>query len=221
MVVYFRWTKDWCKWFFDKFQLWSFQNCVHYNGILFQRCSDLLWEKIVLVIEKNFWNLRLKAKNLQNFWDHLNNLFKLWKVRTISGKGSFTNYVYKRRGVGGPKKSWTFYWFWFLPEEKPLLSCVSLFQKLVQNMYLWTPQMNKNINQVYVMLNVPWSWSNNLCLSVHTCNSRLSSGTTRYVLQPLNFLDLSTSPKIWSPAYNTSLPLAPINFDNTSHDPVK
>jgi hypothetical protein len=29
-----------------------------------------LWEKIVLVIEKNFWNLRLKAKNLQNFWDH-------------------------------------------------------------------------------------------------------------------------------------------------------
>ena len=68
---------------------------------------------------------------------------------------------------------------------------------------------------------VPWSWSNNLCLSVHTCNSRLSSGTTRYVLQPLNFLDLSTSPKIWSPAYKTSLPLAPINFDNTSHDPVK
>ena len=35
------------------------------------------WEK--------FWNLRLKAKNLQNIWDHLNNLFKQWKVRTISG----------------------------------------------------------------------------------------------------------------------------------------
>ena len=32
--------------------------------------SDLLWEKIVLVIEKNFWNWRLKAENLQNFWDH-------------------------------------------------------------------------------------------------------------------------------------------------------
>ena len=36
----------------------------------YQNCSDLLWEKIVLVIEKNFWNSRLKAKNLQNFWDH-------------------------------------------------------------------------------------------------------------------------------------------------------
>ena len=36
----------------------------------FQNCSDLLWEKIVLVIEKNFRNLRLKAENLQNFWGH-------------------------------------------------------------------------------------------------------------------------------------------------------
>ena len=27
-------------------------------------------KKIVLVIEKFFWNLRLKAENLQNFWDH-------------------------------------------------------------------------------------------------------------------------------------------------------
>ena len=48
-------------------------------------CSDLLWEKIVLVIEKTFWNSRLKAENLENFWDHLNNLSKQWKVRTISG----------------------------------------------------------------------------------------------------------------------------------------
>ena len=31
----------------------------------YQNCSDLLWEKIVLVIEKNFWNSRLNAKNLQ------------------------------------------------------------------------------------------------------------------------------------------------------------
>ena len=35
----------------------------------YQNCSDLLWEKIVLVIEKNFWNSRLKAENLQNFRD--------------------------------------------------------------------------------------------------------------------------------------------------------
>ena len=31
----------------------------------YQNCSDLLREKIVLVTEKNFWNSRLKAKNLQ------------------------------------------------------------------------------------------------------------------------------------------------------------
>ena len=55
------------------------------NGILFQNLSDLLWEKNVLVIEKHFWNSRLKAENLQKFWDHQNNLFKQWKVRTIFG----------------------------------------------------------------------------------------------------------------------------------------
>ena len=36
----------------------------------YQNCSDIPWEKIVLVMEKNFWNSRLKAENLQNFWDH-------------------------------------------------------------------------------------------------------------------------------------------------------
>ena len=29
-----------------------------------QNCSDLLWEKIATVIEKNFWNTRMKAENL-------------------------------------------------------------------------------------------------------------------------------------------------------------
>ena len=29
----------------------------------YQNCSGLLWEKTVIVIEKNFWNQRLKAKN--------------------------------------------------------------------------------------------------------------------------------------------------------------
>ena len=51
----------------------------------YQNCSDPLWKKIVLVTEINFWNLRLKAENLQNFCDLLNNLFKQWKVRTIFG----------------------------------------------------------------------------------------------------------------------------------------
>ena len=36
----------------------------------YQNCSDLLWEKSVLVIKKNFWDSRLMAKDWQNFWDH-------------------------------------------------------------------------------------------------------------------------------------------------------
>mgnify|MGYP007086847449 CR=1 FL=1 len=47
------------------------------NGILLPK---LFWlsmkKKIVLVIEKNVWNSRLKAENLQTFWDPKNNLFK-------------------------------------------------------------------------------------------------------------------------------------------------
>ena len=43
-----------------------------YMVFYYQNCSDLLWEKIGLVIEKNFWNSRLKADNLQNIWDHYN-----------------------------------------------------------------------------------------------------------------------------------------------------
>ena len=33
----------------------------------YQNCFDLLWEKIVLVFEKNFWNLRLKKILVINF----------------------------------------------------------------------------------------------------------------------------------------------------------
>jgi hypothetical protein len=32
--------------------------------------KKLLWEKIVLVIKKNFWNSRLEAENLEIFWYH-------------------------------------------------------------------------------------------------------------------------------------------------------
>ena len=52
------------------------------NGILLPKLLLPTLKKKVLVIEKNFWNLRLNA---ENFWDHLNNLFKQWKVRTIFG----------------------------------------------------------------------------------------------------------------------------------------
>ena len=60
--------------------LWSNRICFR-NGICVKNCSNLTWEKNVLVIEKTFWNLRLKAENLQKFWDHYNNLFKQGKVR--------------------------------------------------------------------------------------------------------------------------------------------
>ena len=55
--------------------------------------TKLFWptvRKIVLVNEKNFWSfLRLKAENLQKFWDYSNNLFKQWKVRPIFGNKMF------------------------------------------------------------------------------------------------------------------------------------
>ena len=56
----------------------DFKACAFVQMVFwYQNSSDLLWEKK--------WNSRLKAENLQKFWDHLNNLFKQWKVRTISG----------------------------------------------------------------------------------------------------------------------------------------
>ena len=51
----------------------------------YQNYSDLLWENIVLVIKIVFWDSRLKAQNLQKFWDHKNNLCKQWKFRAIFG----------------------------------------------------------------------------------------------------------------------------------------
>ena len=67
-----------CIYFFFFFHLLcSYNNVVNYceeNSrrmvFCYQNCSDLLWEKNVLVIKKNLWNSRLKAENLQKFWDH-------------------------------------------------------------------------------------------------------------------------------------------------------
>ena len=50
------------------------KNIVHKQYLLvfcYQNCFDLTCEKIILVIEKNFCNSKLNAKNLQgqnNFW---------------------------------------------------------------------------------------------------------------------------------------------------------
>ena len=62
----------------------------------YQNCSDLLWEKIAWVIEKNLWNLRLKAENLQNVRKSLqtgqNNFWK-WLVFSHV-PGGFSNLIH-------------------------------------------------------------------------------------------------------------------------------
>lgn len=58
-------------------------------------------------------------------------------------------------------------------------------------------------------------------LSVQTCSSCASSGITRKVLQPWRFLDLRMSPKIWSPMYKISFPLAPSRSQTVSEEPER
>ena len=74
------------KWIFKKIMI-VILITPYRNGILLPTKIVLTYceKKIVLVIEKIFWNSRLKAENLQKFWDLWNNLFKQWKVRTIFG----------------------------------------------------------------------------------------------------------------------------------------
>ena len=84
---------------FPFFPVWPLQDPPHWHlyqipymhkmVFCYQNCSDLLWEKFVLVIEKNFWNSRLNAENLQKFWDHYNNLLEQWKVRPIFEANAF------------------------------------------------------------------------------------------------------------------------------------
>ena len=50
----------------------------------YQNGSDTLWEKIVLVIGKNFWNSRLKVENLQNFSRSLEQF-----IKTVKGQNNF------------------------------------------------------------------------------------------------------------------------------------
>ena len=50
----------------------------------YQNCSYLLWEKIVLVIEKNFWNWRLKAENFQKFLRSVEQF-----IQTVKGQNKF------------------------------------------------------------------------------------------------------------------------------------
>ena len=56
-------TQSWITTFFTTLMDWYFV-----TKIVLTYCE----KKIVLFIEKNFWNLRLKVENFQNFWDRLN-----------------------------------------------------------------------------------------------------------------------------------------------------
>ena len=59
---------DWSRWF------WGLVFC-------YQNCSDLLWGKIVLVIEENFWSSRLKAEAEEQF------------SQTVKGQNNFGNKI--------------------------------------------------------------------------------------------------------------------------------
>ena len=55
------------------------------NGILLPKLFWPTVRKNCFSDREKLLNSRLKAKNLQYFWDHYYNLFKLWKIRTIFG----------------------------------------------------------------------------------------------------------------------------------------
>ena len=108
----------------------------------YQNCSDQLWEKIVPVIEKNFWNSRLKA---ENFW--ISKVI-LKRQKTTSSKHMTWSWPLKVMMNGNPisketwmklKKSWSLaktnmyipYYFHTFPMEK-CTSFLKLFEKVNQ-----------------------------------------------------------------------------------------
>ena len=62
------------------------ENINTFSEIVFcyKNCSDLLWEEIVQVTEKNIWNSRLMAENLQKKLRWLEQF-----VRTVKGQNNF------------------------------------------------------------------------------------------------------------------------------------
>ena len=70
------WRRSWCTWSIPTpcslcwryfFQTLIIENWYFVTKIVLTFCE----KKNVLVIEKNFWNSRLKAENLQKFWDRM------------------------------------------------------------------------------------------------------------------------------------------------------
>ena len=66
-------------------QVWLFfKKLLEKLAFCYQNWSDLLWEKNALVIEKNFWNSRLKAENFQKILRSLEQF-----IQTVKGKNNF------------------------------------------------------------------------------------------------------------------------------------
>ena len=59
---------------------WTWKTLV----ICFENCSDLLWQKIVVVNEKNFWKFEAEGQEFDFFWENHN-------VQTVKGQNKFWN----------------------------------------------------------------------------------------------------------------------------------
>ena len=89
---------------------WKFKNGIfkYIEQWYFVTKIDLIYceKKNVQLIKKNFWNWRLEAKNLQNVWDHNNNLFKQWRFLTSNRLEQFELVLEKNIGILLPKLFW-------------------------------------------------------------------------------------------------------------------
>ena len=59
----------------------------------FENCSDQMWEKIVLVIEKNICKFEAEGQKLATFLKSLVQFFEQWNVRSILETEYFFNFL--------------------------------------------------------------------------------------------------------------------------------
>ena len=92
----------------------------------YQNCSDLLWEKNVLVIEKNFWNFEAGGQELANI---LRSLDRDQFIETVKSQNFFGNLQEKLKSiltsyalsfVFDSNNMWSILNDWSKPRQKPL-----------------------------------------------------------------------------------------------------
>jgi hypothetical protein len=72
-LIYLTYVTEIQTWYYTLICFHLFLVLKPFHNIIGILLPKLFWptvRKNVLVIEKNFWNLRLKVENLQTFWDH-------------------------------------------------------------------------------------------------------------------------------------------------------